>query len=107
MASGLSASIGGAGVGAHGQALAGSFLIYVLFVGGIAALTGRASAWTLRIMWELDSPRTAHARLSVAEERLRFRATALELRSRDQMITRSPFCTQPSSGAWSLLAWLP
>ena len=31
-----------------------------------------SSAWTLRIMSELDRSRTAHARLSVAEERLRF-----------------------------------
>ena len=72
VASGVSASIGGVGVGAGGQAFAGSFLIYVLFVGVVAAVTSRASAWALRIMWELDSSRTAHARLSVAEERLRF-----------------------------------
>jgi two-component system, NarL family, sensor histidine kinase DesK len=69
-ASGISASIGGAG--AHGHALAGAFLVYAFAVGGIAALTGRASAWTLRVMWELDRSRTAHARLAVAEERLRF-----------------------------------
>jgi len=32
-------------------------------------------------------------------DRLADQATALELRAQDQMITRSPFCTQPSSGA--------
>ena len=35
-------------------------------------LIGRVSPGQLRIMWELDRSRTAHARLSVAEERLRF-----------------------------------
>ena len=71
-ASGMSASIGGAGVGAHGQALAGSFLIYAFFIGAFAVLIGRVSPGQLRIMWELDRSRTEHARLSVAEERLRF-----------------------------------
>src|SRR5580704_384798 len=70
-ASGMSASIGGAGVGAHGQALAGSFLIYAFLI-AFAVLIGRVSAGQLRTMWELDRSRTAHARLSVAEERLRF-----------------------------------
>ena len=68
-ASGISASAGG---GADGHAIAGAFLVYVFFVGGVAALTCRASAWTLRVMGELDRSRTAYARLSVAEERLRF-----------------------------------
>jgi two-component system sensor histidine kinase DesK len=71
-ASGMSASIGRAGVGAHGQALAGSFLIYAFSIGAFAVLIGRVSAGQLRIMWELDRSRTEHARLSVAEERLRF-----------------------------------
>ena len=71
-ASGMSASIGGGGVGAHGQALAGSFLIYAFFIGAFAVLIGRVSAGQLRTMWELDRSRTEHARLSVAEERLRF-----------------------------------
>ena len=72
-ASGMSASIGGGGgVGAHGQALAGSFLIYAFFIGAFAVLIGRVSPGQLRIMWELDRSRTEHARLSVAEERLRF-----------------------------------
>jgi two-component system, NarL family, sensor histidine kinase DesK len=70
VASGLSASAGG--TGAHGHAIVGAFLVYAFFIGGVAALTGRASAWTLRVMWELDRSRTTHARLSVAEERLRF-----------------------------------
>ena len=69
-ASGISVSAGGAR--AHGHAIVGAFLIYALVIGGVAAVTGRASAWTLRVMWELDRSRTAHARLSVAEERLRF-----------------------------------
>jgi two-component system sensor histidine kinase DesK len=47
-------------------------LVYALVVGGVAAFTGRAAAWTLRVMWELDRSRTTHARLAVAEERLRF-----------------------------------
>jgi two-component system sensor histidine kinase DesK len=69
-ASGISASIGGGG--AHGQALAGSFLVYAFFIGAFAVLIGRVSPGQLRIMSELDRSRTAHARLSVAEERLRF-----------------------------------
>jgi two-component system sensor histidine kinase DesK len=67
-ASGISVIVGSA----HGHAIVGAFLVYAFFIGGVAALTGRASAWTLRVMWELDRSRTAHARLSVAEERLRF-----------------------------------
>jgi two-component system sensor histidine kinase DesK len=70
VASGMSASVGGAG--ARGHALVGAFLVYTLVIGGVAALTGRASAWTLRVTQELDRSRAAHARLSVAEERLRF-----------------------------------
>ena len=50
-------------------ALVGAFLVYTLVIGGVAALTGSASAWTLRVMRELDRSRAAHARLSVAEER--------------------------------------
>jgi two-component system, NarL family, sensor histidine kinase DesK len=68
-ASAITASVGGGG--AHGQALVGSMFVYAFGI-GIAVLTCRASAWTLRTMWELDRSRTAHARLSVAEERLRF-----------------------------------
>jgi two-component system sensor histidine kinase DesK len=68
-ASGLTASVGRAG--ADGQPLIGASLLYTLVV-GIGVLTCRASAWTLRIMSELDRSRTVHARLSVAEERLRF-----------------------------------
>ena len=67
-ASGLSA---GAGAGASRHALAGGFMIYALFIGGFVVAC-RGSAWTLRIMWELDRSRTVQARLSVAEERLRF-----------------------------------
>jgi two-component system sensor histidine kinase DesK len=70
VASGMSASTGGAGAGGH--AIVGAFLVYALVVGGVAAFTGRAAAWTLRVMWELDRSRTTHARLAVAEERLRF-----------------------------------
>jgi two-component system sensor histidine kinase DesK len=69
--SGLTASVGRASAGAYGQALAGSSLIYA-FIVGVGVLTCRSSASTLRIMSELDRSRTAHARLAVAEERLRF-----------------------------------
>jgi two-component system, NarL family, sensor histidine kinase DesK len=62
------ASTGGAG--GSGPAFAAGFQ-YLLYI-GVAALIYRISAWTLRIMWELDRSRAAHARLSVAEERLRF-----------------------------------
>ena len=67
-ASGLSA---GTGAGASWHALAGGFMIYALFIGGFVVAC-RGSAWTLRIMWELDRSRAVQARLSVAEERLRF-----------------------------------
>ena len=70
-ASGLTASVGRAGAGADGRLLIGASLVYAFFV-GIGVLTCRGSAWTLRIMSELDRSRTAHARLAVAEERLRF-----------------------------------
>ena len=65
-ASGLSA-----GAGASRHALAGGFMIYALFIGGFVVAC-RGSAWALRIMWELDRSRAVQARLSVAEERLRF-----------------------------------
>src|SRR5580693_9670030 len=70
-ASGLTASVGRAGAGAYGLPLIGASLFYA-FIVGVGVLTCRASAWTLRIMSELDRSRTAHARLAVAEERLRF-----------------------------------
>ena len=72
-ASGLTASAGLAGTGAQGQLLIVVSLFYAFIVGvGVGVLTCRVSAWTLRIMSELDRSRTAYARLSVAEERLRF-----------------------------------
>jgi two-component system sensor histidine kinase DesK len=67
-ASGLSASTG---AGASGHALVGGFLVYALVIGGFVVAC-RGSAWALRIMWELDRSRAVQARLSVAEERLRF-----------------------------------
>jgi two-component system, NarL family, sensor histidine kinase DesK len=70
-ASGLTASVGRAGTGAHGQLLIAASLLYAFFV-GVVVVTCRGSAWTLRIMSELDRSRTVHARLAVAEERLRF-----------------------------------
>ena len=70
-ASVLTASIGRAGAGAYGLLLIAASWQYT-FIVGIGVLTCRGSAWTLRIMSELDRSRTAHARLSVAEERLRF-----------------------------------
>ena len=69
--SGLTASIGREGTGADGRLLIAASLFYTFFV-GVGVLTCRASASTLRIMSELDRSRTAHARLAVAEERLRF-----------------------------------
>jgi two-component system sensor histidine kinase DesK len=44
---------------------------YAIFVASLG-LTYRLSAWSLRIVWELDRARAGQARLSVAEERLRF-----------------------------------
>src|ERR1035441_8736467 len=70
-ASGLTASVGRSGTGDHGYLLIAVSLVYALYV-GVGVLTCRSSASTLRIMSELDRSRTAHARLSVAEERLRF-----------------------------------
>jgi two-component system sensor histidine kinase DesK len=70
-ASGLTASVGRAGAGDHGDLLIAASLFYT-FIVGVGVLTCRSSASTLRIMSELDRSRTAHARLSVAEERLRF-----------------------------------
>ena len=70
-ASGLTASAGRAGAGPHGDFLVAAALVYA-FIVGVGVLTCRSSASTLRIMSELDRSRTAHARLSVAEERLRF-----------------------------------
>jgi two-component system, NarL family, sensor histidine kinase DesK len=70
-ASGLTASVGRAGPGAHGQSLIAASLFYALIV-GVGVLIGRVSPGQLRVMSELDRSRTAHARLSVAEERLRF-----------------------------------
>ena len=70
-ASGLTASIGRASAGAYGLLLIAASWQYT-FIVGIGVLTCRGSAWTLRIMSELDRSRTEHARLSVAEERLRF-----------------------------------
>ncbi len=87
-ASVLTASIGRAGAGAYGLLLIAASWQYT-FIVGIGVLTCRGSAWTLRIMSELDRSRTAHARLSVAEERLRF---ARDLR------------TTCSAGTWSLIA---
>ena len=52
-------------------ALVAAFLIYA-FIVAFGVLICRVSAGPLRIMWELDRSRTEHARLSVAEERLRF-----------------------------------
>ncbi|WP_127131363.1 sensor histidine kinase [Georgenia sp. SYP-B2076] len=42
-----------------------------LIVGGLA-VSFRASAWMLGVVWEQERARAVHARLAVAEERLRF-----------------------------------
>ena len=70
-ASGLTASAGREGAGAYGDLLIAAALVYA-FIVGVGVLTCRTSASGLRIMSELDRSRAAHARLSVAEERLRF-----------------------------------
>jgi len=70
-ASGLTASVGRSGAGAYGELLLAAALFYT-FIVGVGVLTCRSSASNLRIMSELDRSRTEHARLSVAEERLRF-----------------------------------
>src|ERR1039458_4003423 len=70
-ASGLTASVGRAGAGDHGDLLIAASLFYT-FIVGVGVLTCRSSASTLGVMSELDRSRTAHGRLSVAEERLRF-----------------------------------
>ncbi len=62
-------AIGGA-AGSSGPAITGGIICLISI--GTIAITCRASAWTLRIMAELDRSRAAYARLSVAEERLRF-----------------------------------
>jgi hypothetical protein len=51
-ASGLTASVGREGTGAHGQLLIAVCLLYA-FIVGVGVLTCRGSAWTLRIMSEL------------------------------------------------------
>jgi two-component system, NarL family, sensor histidine kinase DesK len=56
--------------GRGGQAVAGA-AGYAIFVASVG-LTYRLSAWSLRIVWELDRARAGQARLAVAEERLRF-----------------------------------
>jgi two-component system, NarL family, sensor histidine kinase DesK len=56
--------------GRSGPAVVG-VIEYAIFVASFA-LTCRLSAWSLRIVWELDRARAGQARLSVAEERLRF-----------------------------------
>ncbi|MDG4860039.1 sensor histidine kinase [Streptomyces sp. T-3] len=47
-------------------------LFAVTFAGAWMAITVRASAWVLAVMYELREARDAQARLAVAEERLRF-----------------------------------
>ncbi|GAA0350233.1 sensor histidine kinase [Streptomyces blastmyceticus] len=59
--------------------LMGGQLLGALVVGAFMVFTGvwsltvmRTSAWILSVLWELETARTAQARLAVAEERLRF-----------------------------------
>jgi hypothetical protein len=60
-ASVLNAIVGRAGPGAHGQLLIVASPFYA-FIVGVGVLTCRVSAWTLRLMSELDRSGTAHAR---------------------------------------------
>jgi two-component system, NarL family, sensor histidine kinase DesK len=46
-------------------------VVYAMLV-GLAVVFYRVSEWMLVLVWELDAARTVQARLSVAEERLRF-----------------------------------
>ncbi|MPV38249.1 hypothetical protein GB881_14545 [Georgenia subflava] len=48
-----------------------TFVSVALIVGGMAA-SFRVSVWMLGVVWEQERTRTVHARLAVAEERLRF-----------------------------------
>ncbi|MGW7054440.1 sensor histidine kinase [Streptomyces sp. NPDC054887] len=47
-------------------------VVVVVFVGLVALLTTRSSAWFMAVIRELDQARDVAARLAVAEERLRF-----------------------------------
>jgi two-component system sensor histidine kinase DesK len=67
---GMFAASGWYAGGGRGPAVAG-VIEYVIFVASFG-LTYRLTAWSLRIVWELDRARAGQARLSVAEERLRF-----------------------------------
>ncbi|MEU5975549.1 histidine kinase [Streptomyces sp. NPDC047315] len=58
-------------IGYTGRALL-AILLFVGFVAGWLAFTGRVSMWMLKVMWELREARDVQARLAVAEERLRF-----------------------------------
>lgn len=51
--------------------------VVAVAMGGVLAVVGssasfRLSAWTMRVVWELDDARAVAGRLAVAEERLRF-----------------------------------
>jgi two-component system, NarL family, sensor histidine kinase DesK len=62
--------VGTGGAAHEGPAVVG-VIEYVIFVASLVP-TYRVTAWSLRIVWELDRARAGQARLSVAEERLRF-----------------------------------
>ncbi|MDR3034897.1 MAG: histidine kinase [Kitasatospora sp.] len=47
-------------------------LLGCLFGSAVAGATARGSAWTAKVVWDLDAARQTQARLAVAEERLRF-----------------------------------
>lgn len=58
-------------IDARGPSPAEVAVLYVYSIGAVA-FTYRISAWMLGVAWELDRSRAVHARLAVAEERLRF-----------------------------------
>jgi two-component system sensor histidine kinase DesK len=58
------------GTGGSGPAVVAA-IEYAIFLATFG-VTYRVSAWSLRVVWELDRARAGQARLAVAEERLRF-----------------------------------
>ena len=69
------------------------------FSSAACVVTCRGSAWTLRIMWELDRSRAVQARLSVAEERLRFARDLHDVLGRNLSLIAVTERTRRAAGA--------